>query len=98
MGAPEFQIRPIVFSPLFRLSAHCLSGIIHPAVQTNGRACQTVAPPKAQHPQPLRLKEPLAQANLESADYIKLAQRVFVPLAHLWERDGERGSRPPKGH
>jgi hypothetical protein len=26
-----------------------------------------MAPPKAQYPEPLRLKEPLAQANLESA-------------------------------
>ena len=41
---------------------------------------------------------PLAQANLESADYMKLAQRAFISLAHLWERDGERGSWPPKGH
>jgi hypothetical protein len=50
------------------LSAQVLSGIFRPADQTNGRACQPVSlqrssilaktetPPKAQHPQPLRLK------------------------------------------
>jgi hypothetical protein len=50
------------------LSAQVLSGIFRPADQTNGRECQPVSlqrpgilaktetPPKAQHPQPLRLK------------------------------------------
>ena len=32
-----------------------------------------MTPPKAQHPQPLRLKEPLDQANLESVKIVKLA-------------------------
>jgi hypothetical protein len=41
----------------------------------------TMTPPKAQHPQPLRLKEPLAQANLESvskADHRRGTRKTVV--------------------
>ena len=62
--------RPLAELPL-GLSCWALSGVFLIAVQTNGRACHPVryigvTPPKAQHPQPLRLNEPLTQANLES--------------------------------